>query len=375
MKITALAAILLTLTSSSYAFELPALKSADIKAAETAVPAPVAAPVVSAEKQHQNLWMRVNSNPSWREAEADDFSLAIEVRVRKVFDTMFDAYVHVDNRSEFVHLSKFGRGFSLSGSGMNLNMSEWGGNYSVSGGVTGDDNQYKHINVTLHQRFYNSARYFYITAYGINLDFGPGGVNGSYDDKEYSKKAVAAIITMALAAHVDGMPAQKSEEKAGERIWLTYRNTSMGWNQMEASDPFADIEIGLRKVFNKEYDAEIEVGGDRESGRVSNFFSRTWEYRGRSADLRLEEWGGSYALKGELQTMGAAAEVIKVNLRVSPAFGPGSFSITENGIRLMSDRNGVNAEVDTKIYPKKLVAVIAAISMAMQQQAYNPNQD
>lgn len=213
MKRTILAALFLTLASSSYAFELQTLGSAEIKASEITapVPSPAAMPAAPALKQYQNLWMSVYSNPSWKEATANDYSAGIEVRVRKVFDTMFNADLRVDMKSEFVSMNKFGTNFSLSGSGLNLNMNEWAGNYNISGSVIGADNQYKYVNLTLYKGY--DAYSFNINGFGLNMSVSRYGINGNYDDAQYSKKAVAAIVTLALAAQVDKMPAQKNADK------------------------------------------------------------------------------------------------------------------------------------------------------------------
>ncbi|MDO8803008.1 MAG: hypothetical protein Q7R35_01130 [Elusimicrobiota bacterium] len=363
MKQILLAAVFIALSSSSYAFELQTLGSADIKAAEITVPA--AAPAVSAEKQYQNLWMSVFSNPSWKEAQANDYSAGIEVRVRKVFDTMFNADVRVDMKSEWLSINKFGSGFSLSGSGTNLNMNEWGGNFNISGSVTGDDNQTKFINLTLFKVFDGYS--YNVSGMGMNMSVSCTSINGSYDDKEYSKKAMAAIVTLALTAQVDKMPAQKSASRDVQRIWLSIR-PSMGWNTVEASDPFSGIKVGLRKAFNDYFDAEIEVDNDRENGSISHFFSDTYEYRSSRSNLKLEEWGGTYTLEGEVYVKGNTPEMVKVKLDMRDTFGGGAFSVSEQGLRLMIDRRGINGEVDTKVYPKKLVAIIAALAMSVQQQ-------
>lgn len=365
MKITALAALFLTLAPSSYAFELQTLRSADINAAEITVPA--AAPAAATQKQYQNLWMSVYSNPMWKEAQAGDYMAGIDVRVRKVFDTMFNADMRVDNNNEWVTLNKFGNGFSLSGTGMNLNMSERGGNYNVSGSVTGADNQTKFVNLTLFKGFDSYS--FNVSGMGLNMNISRNNISGNYDDTEYSKKAIAAIITLALTAQVDRMPARKDmQEKGAERIWLIIRNDTFGgWNTVEASDPFANIEVGLRKGFNRDYDAEITVDNDRENGTVDNFFSGTWEYRGNRSDLKLDTFGGFYSLEGDLYVKGRNPEIMKIKISLRSTFGPGQFSVSENGLRLTIDRNGVNGQIDSAVYPKKLVAVITALAMGMQQ--------
>ncbi len=203
MKIIALAAILVSLSASSYAFELQALKAADI-AEEPAFPA-ASAPAVPAQKQRQNLWMSVYGNTSMKQAQASDYSAGIDVRVSKSLDTMFSADVRVGTNSEWLNLSKFGGSFRLSGSGISLSMSEWGGNYSVSGTVTGEDNRTQYINLTLYKGF--DIYSFNASGAGLSMNISGNSIGGSYDDDEYSKKAVAGIVALALAAQVDRMPA------------------------------------------------------------------------------------------------------------------------------------------------------------------------
>ncbi|HNW45633.1 MAG TPA: hypothetical protein PKI19_14120 [Elusimicrobiales bacterium] len=367
MKITALAALFITLASSSYAFELQTIKSADIEAAGITAPAPAASPAAAVQKQYQSLWMSVHCDPSWNESEANDFSADIDVRVRKSAGTFFDASATVDGKYLNLNLSKFVRNFSLSGPGISLSMNEMGGNYNISGNVTGDDNQTTFVNLTVFRSF--NAYSYSISGMGINMSATQNSLNGQYDDSQYSKNAVAAVVSLVLAAQVDKMPAQKSmDEKGLDRVWLTIRNDTFGgWNNVEANDPFADIEVGLRKGFNRNWDAEITVDNDRENGTVDNFFTNTWEYRGNRSSLKLDTFGGFNTLEGDLYVKGRKPEMMKIKLDVRTSFGPGQFSISENGLRLNIDRNGVNGQIDYAVYPKKLVAVITAIALGMQQ--------
>jgi len=204
MTRTIFAALLITLASSSYAFELQTLKPADIKAAGIAVPAP--GPAAPAVRQYQNLWMSVYSDPSWKEVSANDYAAGIEVRVRKVFDTMFNAEIRTGAAGDSVSINKFGGSFSLSGSGMSLNMNEWGGNYNISGSVTEAGNQTKYVNLTLYKGFDDYS--FSASGMGMNMNVSRLSISGNYDDTQYSKKALAAVVTLALTAQADKLPAQ-----------------------------------------------------------------------------------------------------------------------------------------------------------------------
>ena len=150
-------------------------------------------------------------------------------------------------------------------------------------------------------------------------------------------------------------------EKAAERIWLSISNFG-GMGQASASDPFSKIEAEISS-FGHNYTADISADGVEERGTISNFFSSSWEYRGAGSRLELVM---DSRLQGELASGG---KTVKIDLSVNTSFGPGEFNINEKGLNLSITRNGVNGEVDTAVYPKKLVAIITALAMAMQQPA------
>lgn len=358
MKNILSAAVLTFFAASSYALELQPVKTADITGME--VPAAAQAmPAAAVNRQYQNLWLSVYTNEAWRESEASDISSGLDVRVRKVSDGMFDVSARAGNATEWLNLSKFGSGFSLSGSGVNLNMNGWSGNFSVSGSVYGEDNKPQFISLS----FFGSGDYSYgISGAGLNLNVNRSGISGSYDDTRYSKKALAAVVTLALAAQVESMPAQKAvEEKTAERIWLSISNFG-GMGQASASDPFSGIEAEISS-FGRNYTADISADGKEERGTISNFFSSSWEYRGGGSRLELVM---DSRLQGELASGG---RTVKIDFSVNTSFGPGEFNINEEGLNLNVTRNGVNGEIDTSVYPKKLVAMITALAMAMQQPA------
>ena len=77
--------------------------------------------------------------------------------------------------------------------------------------------------------------------------------------------------------------------------------------------------------------------------------------------------GVKFAADNEIASLINNPEIIKVDMRVSPTFGPGQFSISENGLWFNINENGATGEIDANIYPKKLIAIITAIALAMQQ--------
>lgn len=375
MKTALYLALALSTGGNLSALELNRMSAADVKSAVSAQPgAPAAVTAAAAEtsKAYQNVWMSVRNNQSWQEAEAYDYSSRIETRVRKVFDGQYDVSIHTDLKYEWATIRKnFGKDFQLSGSGMYLSMNEWGGNYSVSGNVQDQNNQTKYINLTLHKRFDDGS--FNITGAGIYLNIDPNSVNGNYDDQQYSKKAIAAVISLALAARLEKTPAPKTDKavRAEERIWLTMRSNT-GWYLMEAEDPFSRIEVNLRKVFDREYDVEMTADNDREFGRVSNFFSDRYELRAGRTDLTMREWAGDYTIEGDVAVDGAAAGSVHVRLEMRRRFSDFSFYIRDTGIHLLVDQRDISGSVDTKVYPKKAVAAIAALIMSLKQDQPSP---
>ncbi len=203
MRQALLVAVLLALTSSSYAFDLQGIKAADLKTPGNNVPA--VSPAVSADKNFQSLWMNVYLRESFMESEASDFSQeGIDVRVHKVLDTTFQLSIRVGNSLEWLSFNGGGSSFSLSGSDANLSMSDWGSSYNISGSVRGDNGRTTFVNLTLYRDFASYS--FHVSGMGLNMNVSRNNISGNYDDREYSKKGVAAIVALVLAAQVDSMP-------------------------------------------------------------------------------------------------------------------------------------------------------------------------
>ena len=362
----------LALSANLYASDLNGIKAADIKDQSALdLPAPAAAvalPEQKTGKAYHSVYMFVNNNPSWKQAEANDYSNRIETRVRQLSAGQYDVSLRTDLDSGWGTIHKNSANYySLSGNGMYLNMSEFGGNYSISGTVTGPNNQNKYIYITLYKSFDETS--FSANGGGIYLSINKNSINGNFDDQQYSKKAIAAVISLALAVQIEKAPAAKSAavKKYDQRIWMSIR-PGFGWNTVEASDPFARIDVGLRKIFDGEYDAEMETDNNRDNGRVSHFFTRRYELRGGRTDLRIEEWAGNYTVQGNVAVDSAPNGTVGVKLEMRQRFDGFSFYIQEPGIYLIIDKNAINGEVDTKLYPKQVVAAITALVMAMQQE-------
>ena len=361
--IKSLSALLLAFSASPVlAFDLQSVNVAGLKEME---PAAVEAPAaVKAPSQH--IWMSVQNNAAFKEAQANDWGARIETRVRETFKDSYDVSMRTDSNSTWGSIRKSGSYYSLSGAGLYLNMSGSNGSYFVNGNVT-ENGKTTMVSVNISRRFDDFS--YNVFGSGINLYTDRNSINGNYDSDRFSKKAVAAVTSLLLAVQIE-KGEQKPEDKAvknTERIWLTIRPGFGGWNTVEASDPFARIEVSLRKIFDKEYDAEIETGNNRQWGRVSGFFTRRYELRAGRTDLRMEEWAGRWEITGRVEVQGAENNEKGVKLEMRDRFGDGSFYIWEDGIRLNIDRGSISGDVDTKIYPKEVIGAITALVMTYQQ--------
>ena len=361
MKILS-ALFLFVSASPAFSFDLQSIDLSAVKAME---PAAVAAP--AAEKAaSQHIWMSVQHNVSFKEAQANDWGARIETRVRETFKDSYDVSMRTDSDYSWASVRKSGSYYSLSGSGVYLNMSGSNGSYFVNGNVT-ENGKTSMVSVNISKRFDDFS--YNVFGSGLNLYTDRNSINGNFDSDRFSKKAVAAVTSLLLAVQLEKSQ-PKPEAKAAkntERIWLTIRPGFGGWNTVEASDPFARINVNLRKIFDKEYDAELETDNNRQWGRVSGFFTRRYELRAGRTDLRMEEWAGRWEITGRVEVQGAENGEKGVKLELRDRFGDGSFYLWEEGIRLNIDRNGISGDVDTNLYPKEVVAAITALVMTWQQ--------
>ncbi|MDT8286298.1 MAG: hypothetical protein RQ748_04225 [Elusimicrobiales bacterium] len=347
------------------AFELPSLTSADVISAEIpAIPEASQAPAAKAPSQH--LWMSVRRNEYIKEAQANDYGARIETRVRRDFNDSFSVNNRVDNDYAWASIRKWQENYTYSGSGSYLTMNCYSASCNISGNVRADGKT-SYINAFVNRRFDDYS--WSVSGSGLNFYTDRNSVNGNYDPERAPKKAVAAVVSLLLARSIDATakPEDRKAVQNGQRIWMSIRSGGV-WNEVEASDPWARIEVGLRKVFDREYNAEMETDNDRQWGRVSGFFTRRYELRAGRTDLRMEEWAGDFRIEGTVETPGTPEGRTAVRLEMRERFmDDASFYIRENGIYLNIDRNGLSGEVDLKVYPKQVVASIAALVMTYQQ--------
>lgn len=359
------ALVSLILVPGAWAFELPSLTSADITSA--GIPAaPEASAVADAKAASQHLWMSVRHNEYVKEAQANDYSARIESRVRRDFGDSFSVNNRVENDYAWASIRKWQENYTYSGSGSYVTMNCYSTSCNINGNVRADGKT-SYINAFVNRRFDDYS--WSVSGSGLNLYTDRNSINGNYDPDRAPKQAVAAVVALLLARTIDATvePADAKAVQNGQRIWMSIRSGGP-WNEVEAVDPWARIEVGLRKVFDREYDAELEVDNDRQWGRVSGFFTRRYELRAGRTDLRMEEWAGNFRITGRVAVERPDMDEVSLDLEMRERFpDDGSFYIREDGIYLNIDRNGLSGEVDLKVYPKQVVASIAALAMTYQQ--------
>ncbi len=375
MKILASLVFVLSFVNSTHAFQLSDIKASDLDLSEIEITQPAATDAASEikteNKTYTHLYMSIYNNSSWQESTANDYSARIEVRVRKVFENQYDAYSRVDMDSSWDQIRKvFENSYQFSGSGTYLNMNEFGGSYSISGNVR-DESGTKYINVTLYKQYDDFS--YNVSGGGIYLNINKYSISGNFNTDQYSKKAVAAIVSLALAVQQEKAGAQEKSAKYDEnnlRIWLPIRYDSV-FGEIEAEDPYANIEISLRKVFDTDYNVETRIDHDFEFGRISNFFTDRFEFTSGATRLEMEEWAGDYTIIGNVENDNSSTGI---RLEMRERFGD-SFYIYDEGIRLNIDEHAITGEVDTKIYSKKTFAAIASLAIALQQKNNTDNED
>jgi len=202
--------LVILFSANAYAADLATLKAADIKDLD-AIALPTALPSKAAPKKdartYQNVFMQIRNQPSWGAVEADDMMARISISVRKVGDGWYDVSNRVDMDSQWGNVRRiFSSDWEISGSGMNLRMSEWGGNYSISGSVSAPGAAGGYINLTVNKSYDNFT--YYVNDFGMNLNVDRYNVNGGFDNARYSKQAVTAVLSLLFAVQADATPAE-----------------------------------------------------------------------------------------------------------------------------------------------------------------------
>jgi len=359
------------------AVELIDVKIEDIKGStELNLPLPEPAQGAVKNREYTHVYMSIYSYAN--SSEANDYSERIQVRVRKTYADTYDVNFRIDSKYSWSQIRKYaGNAYNISGGGIYLHVNEFGGNYSLSGNVRDDaTGKNDYIYLTMYRQ---SAGYYSVSGGGIYLNINRYSASGHFDSEQYSKKSIAAVVSFALAMQQSGSEDSKkvSSKKRDEnnlRIWLSIRQDTFFDNEVMADDPWTNMEIRLRKIFDTDYNVETRIDNIVEYGRVSNFFTNRYEYTSGSTRLDMEEWAGDYTVRGNIAG-DESGEDQYVRLEMRSYFGDdSSFYISDEGIHLTADRHAINCDVNPKIYSKKAVAAISALIMALQQKTQKPGE-
>lgn len=181
-------------------------------------------------------------------------------------------------------------------------------------------------------------------------------------------KASAAVqVPVAAAERVSGYPGDQEQGK----VWLPFRQQEPGWWTTSESDPFASdrIEVNVRSGFGDDFDVDFTAGFGHEMGTISQFGSRM-ELSAMGTRMTAEKWLDSYRLEGEVLL--EKGRRVRIRLDMEKDFGSENYVIRSTGLLLNVNRFGITGEAPNTIgYPKKVLAVIAAMSMAIFQMPAN----
>lgn len=178
------------------AAELTDIAVRDIKALAAAeAPAPGAP---EPARGYQGVFMQVRNQPEWGAVEANDYTLRVDLSVRRVFDGQYDMFNRVDGVTQMGSIRKvFNSDWQLSGYGSYLDLREFAGSYTLSGSVPGEGSQARYLDLNVSRRYDGFS--WYVSGFGLNLNLDRYGLNGGYDPDRYSKQALTAVISMIFA--------------------------------------------------------------------------------------------------------------------------------------------------------------------------------
>lgn len=182
------------------------------------------------------------------------------------------------------------------------------------------------------------------------------------------KTAAADIqVPVAPASRVIGYPGDQEQGK----VWLPFRQEGPGWWSTSESDPFASdrIEVNVRSGFGDDFDVDFTAGFGHEMGSISRFGSRM-ELSAMGTRMTAEKWLDSYRLEGEVLL--EKGRRVRIRLDMEKDFSSENYVIRSTGLLLNVNRFGITGEAPNTIgYPKKVLAVIAAMSIAIFQAPAN----
>lgn len=179
-------------------------------------------------------------------------------------------------------------------------------------------------------------------------------------------KAAASEVAVpeAKSPEVKGYPGEADQHK----VWLPFRQEQQDWWATHESDPFVQdrIEVNVRKSgFMDDFEVDFAAGHGREMGTIRYFASR-FELSAMGTEVTAEERLDDYRIEGRVRLDNGRS--VRISLDMEKDFNSENYVIRSTGLTLNINRFGITGEAPNTIgYPKKVIAVIAAMSMAIFQ--------
>lgn len=150
--------------------------------------------------------------------------------------------------------------------------------------------------------------------------------------------------------------------KSYTNIWMNvYINQSI--KEVNAYDYSKQIEVKLRKVFDTQFDGDINVDRKFEFLNIRKL-SNAYEFSNYNGYMRIARWGENYDISGNVKDENGKYKYVNLTLfkRFSDEF---SFAINSSGITLYFDKYSINGNFDENVYTKKTVAYIISSVLAV----------
>lgn len=183
-----------------------------------------------------------------------------------------------------------------------------------------------------------------------------------------------------LAARADAAPGAGEEAARGHSywedenygVWLQFRQDGQdSWSTAE-TDPFARdrIEVNVRRSgFSGDFDVDYAAGFGRDFGTI-RFFASRFELDGAGTRVTAEKRLDDYRIEGYVRLENGRSA--RISLDMEREFNGANYLVRSQGLTLNINRFGMTGEaLDAAKYPKKVLAVLAAMSMAILQSPEN----
>lgn len=184
-----------------------------------------------------------------------------------------------------------------------------------------------------------------------------------------------------LMPKIDLPAAKASKADAPENrqiyLWMTIRGTGLS-GEVEADDPFARINVSVRRVFDDEYDVRSRVDMDYEWLRIRKYFQDDWQLSGSGFYLNMRKSLDDYYISGNVVQEDNYNKYVNIRMykRFSSDDEDFSYDIYDHGINLNIDERGINGYFQTQEYSKKTVAAVISFVLALHDQVFNkPGQE